>query len=79
MSRLRLQQAPSGDHIGVTGGGGWDGGWEQGDQCGGHYKSLQDTQWFSQGSWGCGEGEKWSDSGSIWNVLPSGFADGLNA
>lgn len=44
MSRLRLQQAPSGDHIGVTGGGGWDGGWEQGDQCGGHYKSLQDTQ-----------------------------------
>lgn len=57
MSRLRLQQAPSGDHIGVTGGGGWDGGWEQGDQCGGHYKSLQDTQWFSQGSWGCEEGE----------------------
>lgn len=33
MSRLRLQQAPSGDRVGVTGGGGW----EQGDQC------LQDT------------------------------------
>lgn len=41
--------------------------------------SVCRTQWLSWGSGGCGEGEKWLDSGSIWNVLPSGFVDGLNA